>query len=57
MTLPVEFDADVYRTAGFENQVAPVLGDLYRQALRMTRHHADAEDLVQEHAGKRLRRV
>jgi len=29
-----------------ERQVAPLSGTLYRQAVRMTRHHADAEDLV-----------
>ena len=44
MTLTVELTGDGDPTAGFEHQVAPLLGDLYRQALRMTRHHADAED-------------
>src|SRR6201993_941520 len=48
MTLPVELTADADPTAGFERRVAPLLGDLHRQALRMTRHHADAEDLVQD---------
>ncbi|MGO9068462.1 sigma-70 family RNA polymerase sigma factor [Mycobacterium sp.] len=52
MTLSVELTADPDPTAGFENQVAPVLGDLYRQALGMTRHHADAEDLVQDTLAK-----
>jgi RNA polymerase sigma-70 factor, ECF subfamily len=52
MTLPVELTADAGPTAGFENQVAPLLGDLHRQALRMTRHHADAEDLVQDTLAK-----
>jgi RNA polymerase sigma-70 factor, ECF subfamily len=28
--------------------VTPLLGPLYRQAFRMTRHHADAEDLLQD---------
>jgi RNA polymerase sigma-70 factor (ECF subfamily) len=28
--------------------VTPLLGPLYWQALRMTRHHADAEDLLQD---------
>lgn len=52
MTLPVELTAGPAPTAAFENQVAPVLGDLQRQALRMTRHHADAEDLVQDTLAK-----
>ena len=52
MTLPVELTADADPTAGFENQVAPVLVDLHRHALRMTRHHADAEDLVQDTLAK-----
>jgi RNA polymerase sigma-70 factor, ECF subfamily len=52
MTLRVALTADTDPTAGFENQFAPVLGDLHRQALRMTRHHADAEDLVQDTLAK-----
>jgi RNA polymerase sigma-70 factor, ECF subfamily len=48
MTLPSELPAHADRTAGFERRVTPLLGDLHRHALRMTRHHADAEDLVQE---------
>jgi RNA polymerase sigma-70 factor (ECF subfamily) len=48
MTLPADLTADAKPTVGFERQVAPLLGDLHRQALRMTRHHADAEDLVQD---------
>jgi RNA polymerase sigma-70 factor, ECF subfamily len=28
--------------------VTPLLGPLYRQAFRMTRHHAEAEDLLQD---------
>ena len=52
MTPPVELTADADPAAGFENQVAPLLGDLHRQALRMTRHHADAEDLVQDTLAK-----
>ena len=35
-------------TATFMRDVTPLLGPLYRQALRMTRHHADAEDLLQD---------
>jgi RNA polymerase sigma-70 factor (ECF subfamily) len=34
--------------ATFVRDVTPLLGPLYRQALRMTRHHADAEDLMQD---------
>jgi RNA polymerase sigma-70 factor, ECF subfamily len=32
----------------FMRDVTPLLGPLYRQALRMTRQHADAEDLLQD---------
>jgi RNA polymerase sigma-70 factor, ECF subfamily len=32
----------------FERDVSPLLPGLYRQALRMTHNHADAEDLVQD---------
>jgi RNA polymerase sigma-70 factor (ECF subfamily) len=52
MTLPVELSADADPTAGFQDRVAPLLGDLHRRALRMTRHHADAEDLVQDTLAK-----
>jgi RNA polymerase sigma-70 factor (ECF subfamily) len=48
MTLQVESTADPASTVGFERRVAPVMGDLYRQARRLTDQHADAEDLVQE---------
>ncbi|MEE6136538.1 sigma-70 family RNA polymerase sigma factor [Mycobacterium sp. 050128] len=48
MTLPAELTADAEPTAEFERRVAPVLGDLHRHAMRMTRHRADAEDLVQD---------
>lgn len=34
--------------AHFESAVVPLLGPLYRQALRLTANRADAEDLVQE---------
>jgi RNA polymerase sigma-70 factor, ECF subfamily len=35
-------------TEDFVRDVTPLLGPLYRQALRMTRHPADAEDLLQD---------
>jgi RNA polymerase sigma-70 factor (ECF subfamily) len=36
------------RTARFERDALPYLGQMYQAALRMTCHRADAEDLVQE---------
>jgi RNA polymerase sigma-70 factor (ECF subfamily) len=39
-------------TARFERDAAPLLAPLYRQALRMTHNHADAEDLLQETMAK-----
>jgi RNA polymerase sigma-70 factor, ECF subfamily len=35
-------------TATFVRDVVPLLPPLFRQALRMTHHHADAEDLLQD---------
>jgi RNA polymerase sigma-70 factor, ECF subfamily len=44
-----ESDSDTNElTVAFVRDVTPLLGPLYRQALRMTRHHADAEDLLQD---------
>lgn len=36
----------------FEHAVLPLMGPLYRHAMRMTRRHADAEDLLQETMAK-----
>jgi RNA polymerase sigma-70 factor (ECF subfamily) len=35
-------------TVAFVREVTPLIGPLYWQALRMTRQHADAEDLLQD---------
>jgi DNA-directed RNA polymerase specialized sigma24 family protein len=35
-------------SARFENEAVPLRDILYRHAFRMSRNHADAEDLVQE---------
>jgi RNA polymerase sigma-70 factor, ECF subfamily len=43
--VPVE---GLERAARFERDALPLLDQLYRTALRMTRNRADAEDLVQE---------
>jgi RNA polymerase sigma-70 factor, ECF subfamily len=48
MTLPMAPVADAGPRVGFERQVVPLLGGLYRRAQRMTCQHADAEDLVQD---------
>jgi RNA polymerase sigma-70 factor (ECF subfamily) len=46
---PAESASDTSElTATFMRDVTPLLGPLYRQAFRMTRHHADAEDLLQD---------
>jgi RNA polymerase sigma-70 factor, ECF subfamily len=39
-------------TARFERDAIPLLDGLYRHAFRLTRDHADAEDLLQETAAK-----
>jgi RNA polymerase sigma-70 factor, ECF subfamily len=44
--------ADAELTARFERDAIPLLDGLYRQALKLTRDHADAEDLLQETAAK-----
>ena len=40
------------RGARFEHDVVPLIGQLHRAALRITRNAADAEDLVQETLAK-----
>ncbi|MGE0220596.1 sigma-70 family RNA polymerase sigma factor [Mycolicibacterium sp.] len=40
------------RTRRFEEQAIPILAGMYRHAFKMTRAHADAEDLLQETAVK-----
>ncbi|OBI03839.1 sigma-70 family RNA polymerase sigma factor [Mycobacterium scrofulaceum] len=52
MTLTVELTDDACPAKGFERQVTPLMGDLHWQALRMTGHHADAEDLAQDTLAK-----
>lgn len=39
-------------TDRFERDAMPLIADLYRHAIRLTRDHADAEDLLQETAAK-----
>lgn len=43
-----QYSPEVDMTARFERDVVPQLEPLYRQALRISRNHADAEDLVQD---------
>ncbi len=40
--------ADVELSARFEREVVPLHESLYRHAFRMSKNHADAEDLVQD---------
>lgn len=39
-------------TERFERDAVPLIADLYRHAFKLTRGHADAEDLLQETAAK-----
>ena len=43
---------DAELSARFEHEAVPLRDSLYRHALRMSRSHADAEDLVQEAMAK-----
>jgi DNA-directed RNA polymerase specialized sigma24 family protein len=47
--------ADGELSARFQSDVSPLHEPLYRHAMRMTRNHADAEDLVQDTMMKDLR--
>ncbi len=47
-TPPRESRNDADLSAQFERDVAPLIGALYHQSLRMTHSHADAEDLLQD---------
>jgi RNA polymerase sigma-70 factor (ECF subfamily) len=49
---PAESSDGVDVADRFARDVAPLTGALYRQAMRMTRNHADAEDLLQETLAK-----
>jgi RNA polymerase sigma-70 factor (ECF subfamily) len=48
---------DELRSAAFNRYVEPEVAVLYRIALSLTRHHADAEDLVQDTLLKAYRAV
>jgi DNA-directed RNA polymerase specialized sigma24 family protein len=41
-------ESDAHLRARFEHDVIPLLPRLCRRALRMTRHRADAEDVVED---------
>jgi RNA polymerase sigma-70 factor (ECF subfamily) len=45
---PARETVDTETRARFEREVVPLSNLLYRQAFRISRNHADAEDLVQE---------
>jgi RNA polymerase sigma-70 factor, ECF subfamily len=45
---PAREPVDTESRARFEREVVPLSNLLYRQAFRMSKNHADAEDLVQE---------
>lgn len=48
-TMPAESASDTSElTATFIRDVTQLVGPLYRHAYRLTRHHADAEDLLQD---------
>jgi RNA polymerase sigma-70 factor, ECF subfamily len=49
---PVELDSDL--TARFTRDAIPLLDGFYPQAMKMTRSHTEAEDLLQETAAKAL---
>ena len=47
-----DLSEDELLTRRFERDAVPLIAELYRHAIKLTRDHSDAEDLLQETAAK-----